>query len=365
MNTLFFVRLFSQIKKIFWITIAWTVISLYQYFIVVNTIEYFDFKVADEVPGNYLAGTLVVGLSAGIIGGSMIVYLWEKWLRTKKYGTALFYIFTSFTVAFLLVNMLGGISVQSAKLSLPLTHPEVASAALGHMFPLDLANYFFWLATVLITMVAFQVNDKYGPGVFRDFLLGKYFQPRKEERIFMFFDMRSSTTIAEKLGEEKYFNLIRELFSDATAPIIYSKGEIYQYVGDEIVISWKMKNGLTENNCLKCFFEIQNKFAQQASKYKNKYGLMPEFKAGLHFGHVMAGEVGVVKRDIAFSGDVLNTTARIQGECNGLGVNILLSNLLLEKLDLPKRKFEAKQLGEMLLRGKSEKVKLWTVDVVN
>ena len=81
--------------------------------------------------------------------------------------------------------------------------------------------------------------------------------PKEEERIFMFLDIRSSTMIAERIGNEQYFRFIHDFINDATASILYAKGEIYQYVGDEIVVSWTMPNGLEDNNCLNCFFEIK------------------------------------------------------------------------------------------------------------
>lgn len=191
--------------------------------------------------------------------------------------------------------------------------------------------------------------------------MGKYFRPQREERIFMFLDLRSSTTIAEQLGEVVYFNFLRDLFQHATPSILYAKGEIYQYVGDEIVISWKMNNGMENANCVRCFFDIQLELRRRSAYYQDTYGVTPEFKAGLHYGFVMAGEVGVVKRDIAFSGDVLNTAARIQSKCNELGVNILLSKFLLDKLSLPPHTFEPKKIGDLPLRGKQEKVVLYTI----
>ena len=80
----------------------------------------------------------------------------------------------------------------------------------------------------------------------------------------------------------------------------------------------------------------------------------------MHYGFVMAGEVGIVKRDIAFSGDVLNTAARIQSKCNELNVNILFSKYLLDKLALPPHAFEFRKMGDMLLRGKNQTVVLYT-----
>lgn len=142
---------------------------------------------------------------------------------------------------------------------------------------------------------------------------------------------------------------------------INAKGEIYQYVGDEIVVSWKMDRGMENANCLRCFFDVQLALRRKANYFMESYNIEPEFKAGLHYGHVMAGEIGVVKRDIAFSDDVLNTTARIQAKCNEMGVNILLSKFLLDKLALPPNTFEPKKIGDLLLRGKQQKVVLYTV----
>ena len=355
-------KLKSQFQKILVITIAWTLISFSQFLLGYNTLLQFNCNLEGIKVMDFIKGNLFVGVLAGLLGGSLIVFLWERWLRILTYGRMLLLIFLSYTVIFFIISIISGLYSNSLQLDLPMFDAEAIRASIEELFQLrELYSYTFWLIIIIVTAISLQVNDKYGPGVFKDFLLGKYFHPRREERIFMFLDMRSSTTIAEKLGEEKYFSLVRELFSIATAPIIYSKGEIYQYVGDEIIISWKMKNGLERANCLNCFFEIQKKLLENKTVFIKRYGLMPEFKAGLHYGFVMAGEVGVVKRDIAFSGDVLNTAARIQGKCNEMGVDILLSKKLLDKLKLPANLFKPKQVGNILLRGKQEKLTLFTI----
>jgi adenylate cyclase len=177
----------------------------------------------------------------------------------------------------------------------------------------------------------------------------------------MFLDLRSSTSIAEKLGEGHYFNFLKDVFLHATPSILNSKGEIYQYVGDEIVISWKTYKGTENANCIQCFFNIQNSLNERSDYYNEKYGVVPEFKAGLHYGYVMAGEIGVVKREIAFFGDVLNTKSRIQSKCNELGVSILLSEFLLDKLNLSPGIFTPKLMGDIVLRGKEQSLSLYTL----
>ncbi len=352
----------SQVKKIFWITLCWTIISVFQFFHVYSVMLYSGLDVSGFAPVLPFQSSLMVGLLAGLLGGSGIVLLWERWLRTRNYGRALLYMFLSYTIMYFIVAAPVAFFYQGGLLQLPVTDPKVREVVYERFFSINqLESYLFWLVVILGTLIVLLVNDKYGPGVFKDFLLGKYFHPKREERIFMFLDLRSSTAIAEKLGEQRYFNFLKDVFKDSTSAIQYSKGEIYQYVGDEIVVSWKTDKGAENANCIRCFFEIQRKMKAKAAYYKATYDEIPEFKAGLHYGYVMAGEIGVVKRDIAFSGDVLNTAARIQAKCNEFGVNILLSKFLLDKLALPPHSFAPRKIGDMMLRGKKQEVVLYTI----
>ena len=178
----------------------------------------------------------------------------------------------------------------------------------------------------------------------------------------MFVDLRSSTAIAERLGHIRFFNLLNDFYRDITNPIVYTSGEIYQYVGDEIVISWTMKTGTRDANCIRCFFSMRETIQKLSERYREKYGLVPEFKAGLHCGPVTIGEIGVIKKDIVFSGDVMNTTSRIQSVCNKFRVNILLSKYLLDRLNLPPHGFTPKRMGIIELKGKRQKVELYTFE---
>jgi adenylate cyclase len=205
-----------------------------------------------------------------------------------------------------------------------------------------------------------QVNDKFGQGILWKFLTGKYYQPRNEERIFMFLDLKSSTMLAEKLGHTRFFELLKELYQDITEPILRSIGEIHQYVGDEVVITWPVMAGLQSNNCIDCFFRIESRLEQLRSKYERKFQAIPSFKAGLHLGEATVGEIGVIKKDIVYSGDVLNTTSRIQRECNKYGAELLISGHLLKRL--PRNdQYQMESIGNIDLRGKMEKLSLYAV----
>ena len=353
----------SQLEKVAWITFFWILISISQFLTGYSTLLDLNFEFKNLSPLMFFTGSIITGLIAGTLGGSLIVFYWEHWLRTKSYRWSLLNMFWSYTLIFIIVSLLTNLFFQAREPNEALFHPNAWNLTWNNMFSFPgLNSYITWLVVVILTLIALLVNDKYGPGVFVSFLKGKYFHPQREERIFMFLDLRSSTTIAEKLGERLYFNFLKDVFRDATPAILNSKGEIYQYVGDEIVVTWKKESGAENANCLQCFFDIQKRFLNKVNYYKEKYdGIKPEFKAGLHYGFVMVGEIGIVKRDIAYSGDVLNTTARIQSKCNELGVNILLSKYLLDKLGLLPNLFNPKEIGEITLRGKQQEVMLYTV----
>jgi adenylate cyclase len=123
-----------------------------------------------------------------------------------------------------------------------------------------------------------------------------------------------------------------------------------------------MEKGLQNNNCLRCFFLIDQIFETVSEKYMKKFGLVPGFKAGLHYGKVTTGEIGVVKKEIIFTGDVLNTTSRIQNACKIYNEDILVSDDLIAKLK-PEDEYSLSEMGEHELRGKDEKVNLQTVKI--
>jgi adenylate cyclase len=225
-------------------------------------------------------------------------------------------------------------------------------ASWDYLFYLLLVYYFFM--NLIISFIN-QVNKKYGPGVLLPLLLGRYRHPREEERIFMFMDLKSSTTTAEKLGHIRYSSFIRDCFADINEVLFPYRAQVYQYVGDEIVVTWPEREGLKNHYCIRFFFACKKQFGNRAEYYMNTYGFLPEFKAGVHTGKVTAVEIGEIKRDIAYHGDTLNTAARIQSVCNEYNKSLLVSQYLLNKTG-ENHNMQTEALGMIGLRGKMAKV---------
>ena len=225
---------------------------------------------------------------------------------------------------------------------------------------------FFWntILYFVVSSVIFSLlriaNDKFGPGVFVNMLLGKYKRPKEEERILMFVDLKDSTKIAEHLGHETYSKFIQDCFIDLNSVLRRFEGDIYQYVGDEAVLSWNHKKGFRKNNCVNLFFAFQDRLNKRSIYYKKAYNHVPKFKAGLHCGKLMVAEVGTIKKELAYHGDVINTAARIQGLCNTYKAELLVSESLLNKSFIT-LKYHASLLGDISLRGKEDKLKIYAV----
>jgi class 3 adenylate cyclase len=147
-----------------------------------------------------------------------------------------------------------------------------------------------------------------------------------------------------------------------SGPVIQALGEIYQYVGDEMIITWELKKGTVDDNCLKCFFLMKKAMQEHSQKFKEKFGIIPTFKAGIHCGTVTTGEIGEIKKNILYTGDVLNTAARIQGLCKLLAVDLLISDDLFTKLENT-ASYIIQSKGNQQLTGRDEKVIIYAVNV--
>ena len=160
-----------------------------------------------------------------------------------------------YSTVMVLLILYGSIIYHSFISNKNISNPEVIAGVQKHMFSnLFWSQVITWSGVILITQFILSVSDKFGQGVLVQFLLGKYHKPKDKTRIFMFLDIKSATAIAEKLKHKNYFELLNVFFSDVTDPIIFNKDEIYQYVGDEITVSWKLENGIENNNCTDYFF---------------------------------------------------------------------------------------------------------------
>jgi adenylate cyclase len=205
-----------------------------------------------------------------------------------------------------------------------------------------------------------DVNTLLGQNVLLNFITGRYYEPRLESRVFLFLDMEGSTGLAERLGPLAFHRLLNRFVLDLTQPIVAARGEIHRYIGDELIATWKLKEGTTDGRCVAACFAAIDQLARHAPDYRREFGVAVAVRAGLHCGPVVTGEMGSVKREIVFLGDTVNTAARIQDLCRETGDRVLASADLIDRLELP-RGIAKRSLGDLRLRGKGEDLALYAL----
>jgi adenylate cyclase len=236
-------------------------------------------------------------------------------------------------------------------------HAAIQSYFRSEMFVRDLG---FSLVFVTLILFIVQIIQLIGKANFFRLLLGLYHQPREVNRIFMFVDIKGATSIAEQLSTTAYSMLLKRFFEDVSDAIALYQGEVYQFVGDEIIAVWPLRD--RNDNCIQCFFKMQELIDRSREYYLKKFELVPEFKAGIHAGAVIVTEVGKQKKEIVYHGDVLNTTSRIEGKCNELNQALLVSEELLAHLQLP-NEFSVIPQGAIPLKGKANDLRLYGVQL--
>jgi adenylate cyclase len=353
-----------NIERIIPFGIIWLIFSLVYTQLEKGLLGEFDFYPATGNPYNF-SNNIIVTPVAAMLGGLMIGLIEILYLNKRLNQLSLGKKIILKTLIYLLAIISFLVVVTGIANAITL-HAGIFNFRVWQNVGLFLFNYAFMsvgiymAAIIIVTQFYSEISDNIGHGVLNNFFTGKYHKPKEEERVFMFLDMTSSTTIAESLGHLKYFELLREYYSDLSDSIVDHSGEIYQYVGDEIVVSWKLENTLQNNNCIHCFYALKAAIKKQSAKYIGRFNVLPAFKAGFHLGKVTTGEIGVIKKEIIFTGDVLNTTSRIQALCNKYQSEILISGKLIKRLKL-EPDFQLKSMGEVVLRGRDEKVELFTI----
>lgn len=328
---------------------------------VIGDLDYYPSTGVSYDVKNNLIATPIISFIGGVLLMLADILVINKRVKRRSFLVRIAVKVIFFFVIILITTLVSAIIGTSVTLNLPPFDPQII-ASLRKFF----GNFAFWsiqiyagFVTILYLFIV-EVSESLGYKVFWNFFTGRYQKSKVEERIFMFMDLKNSTAIAEQLGHEKYFDFLNKFFEDIGKSILNSWGAIYQYVGDEVIIHWNKDKAIES---LRCFYSIQHSIQKNADFYQNIYGTIPDFRAGIHGGQVAIGEVGTIKKDILYIGDVLNTTARIQVMCKTLDTDLLISQYLVDQLTPSQQhQFIFNDQGITELRGKEKQVRLFTVD---
>jgi len=226
--------------------------------------------------------------------------------------------------------------------------------------PHSFRTLFFVFAAIILIQTVLQIVRIIGGRTLIYFVLGKYYRPVREEKIFMFLDLVGSTALAERLGDVGVQTMITRFFFDIDEPIIEYGGEVHRYVGDQVVVTWPLKAGKDNMRAIQCCFAIARKIRNKALEYEREFGIVPSYRIGLHGGPVVISQCGNQKQEISYFGDTVNTAARIEQQCKALDCPLLISSELLSRITLPES-FQIQSKGAVTLSGREKETELVTI----
>jgi class 3 adenylate cyclase len=256
-------------------------------------------------------------------------------------------------VLFYFVVIVSGLILSRLLTSLIVPQPVVFDAIFRN-------SLIFSIGMALFGNLIIETGRLLGYGTLKNLLIGRYARPRREQKVFLLIDMKDSTGLAERLGPVRFHELLNAFFRDVADAALECDAEIHKYVGDEAILTWPIDETLADGDCLACPFVVRDRIAAHGALYREAFGAIPEFRASLHCGEIVAGEIGDVRREIAYVGDTLNVAARLLEAAKTTRRDILVSADLLKATSLPED-LAAEPLPTLDIRGRTAPLEIFAL----
>jgi len=233
--------------------------------------------------------------------------------------------------------------------------------------PLEMSSRIFWSSFVYSAVLSVAMNlglaisNIIGPRALLNFVTGRYHSPVEEDRFVLFVDIAGSTGLAERLGGVCIHRFLDRTFRLLTVAVEDYRGEVLSYVGDEVIVTWRERSGVVDCRPLRCFVAMRDELTRASGQFDREFGAVPRIRGSLHFGPVIIGEIGDVKRAIVFNGDVMNTAARLEELSRTVDGGFLASRAAMERFGsaLP---FAVRDLGRLPIRGRADGIDVVGID---
>lgn len=178
----------------------------------------------------------------------------------------------------------------------------------------------------------------------------------QKKMTIMFSDIRSFTSISEKMTPEENFNFINSYLSKVSPSIRKNKGFIDKYIGDGIMALFPHdpEDAIKAAILMIKELKIYNKYLTDSGLQEINIGI------GIHTGSLMLGTVGEEERmEGTVISDAVNLASRLEGINKIYGSEIIISESTLGEVNSDN--FKHRFLGTVSVKGKENEIPVFEV----
>ena len=177
----------------------------------------------------------------------------------------------------------------------------------------------------------------------------------------LFSDIRSFTTISEKLPPDELVNVLNRYFGVMVDIILNKNGIVDKYIGDAIMALFGAPTRHEDDALQSVLAALEMRDALEVFNERQRAASSPEFRTGvgINYGEVTVGNIGTEKKmDYTVIGDEVNLASRLEGLTKQYHEAIIISESL---HDLVKGKVPCRLLDLVTVKGKTRGVKIYGV----
>ncbi len=177
----------------------------------------------------------------------------------------------------------------------------------------------------------------------------------------MFTDIRSFTTISERMDPQQLVALLNEYFTEMVGIVMQEDGVVDKYIGDAIMAVFGAPVPRPDDAVNAVRAAVRMRQALRVLNRSLEERRLPTLRTGIgiHTGTVVAGNIGSEQRmEYTVIGDAVNLAARLETSTKELGVDVLVSE---DTYELTKHAIEARALREITVKGRAQPVVAYEV----
>jgi class 3 adenylate cyclase len=182
-----------------------------------------------------------------------------------------------------------------------------------------------------------------------------------KEVVILFSDIRDFTAISERLPPDKVMKLLSHYHQILVDIIFRYGGTLDKFIGDGLMATFGTPISQEDDveRAVQAAIEMRDASSKIQSELEGIVDQPFQYGIGLHAGKVIVGNIGTKYRlEFTVIGDPVNVASRIESACKELNENLLISEAVNDKIT---DRFKTRLIGEVELKGKTDKVKLYTV----